>query len=154
MPPDREQERHRLGVSASELAQMGVCESLVVFEHTLGRRRTSAQRQAIRRGVSAHRRFYRDGHIDSARIGRCFIASLVFGSSAPQTLALRRLRDQFLRRWRVGRWLILRYYSAAPAFCVWLRGRPVAVGLIRALLQPFAWCAACWLHGAGREDGT
>jgi len=132
---------------------MGVCERLIVFEHALGRRRTTAQRQAIRRGVSAHRRFQRDGHIDSVRRGRCFIASLVFGPSAPQTLALRRFRDQVMRRWRIGRWLILHYYALAPALCVWLRGRPVAAGMVRALLQPVTWCAECWLHGAGRDDG-
>ncbi len=146
MPPAGELERGRIVVSASELAQMGVCERLVVLEHRCGRRRTIAQRQAIRRGLSAHRRFYREGRRDSVRRGRCFIASLVFGPNAPQTLALRRFRDQVLRRWRIGRWLILRYYSAAPVSCVWLRDRPVAVGLIRVLLQPIAWCAVHWVR--------
>lgn len=71
-------------VSASELAQMGVCERLVVFEHRFGKRRTSAQREACKRGQLAHERFYREGvqapPDDSiARKGFCFIATLVYG---------------------------------------------------------------------------
>ncbi len=52
-------------VSASELAQMGVCERLVVFEQCYGKRRTLAQRRAIRRGQRAHLRFYRERHLDA-----------------------------------------------------------------------------------------
>ena len=47
-------------VSASELAQMGVCERLVVFEHRFGKRFTPEQEQAVRRGLNSHRRFYQE----------------------------------------------------------------------------------------------
>lgn len=57
----------RMSVSASELAQMGVCERLVVFEHQHGRRRTAYQQQAIERGLAAHGKLYRDRHLDSVR---------------------------------------------------------------------------------------
>ena len=59
-------------VSASELAQMGVCERLMVFEQRHGKRLTLAQRNAIQRGLRAHRRFYRDRHPDI-----CVIATQV-----------------------------------------------------------------------------
>jgi hypothetical protein len=36
--------RQRMSVSASELAQMGVCERLVVFEYRYGKRRPAAGR--------------------------------------------------------------------------------------------------------------
>ena len=48
-------------VSASELAEMGVCERRVLLAHRHGPRRTSAQRMAMRRGLRAHERFHRDG---------------------------------------------------------------------------------------------
>ena len=87
-------------VSASELAQMGVCERRVKFEHDRGRRRTPEQLQAMERGLQAHETFYRDGQ-DAARAGgRCFVATLLFGE-APETRILRCFRDQVLR---LGRW--------------------------------------------------
>ena len=60
-----------LRVSASELAQMGVCERLVVFEKCYGKRRTLVQQQAIRRGQHAHQQFYLDRHLDASAKG-CF----------------------------------------------------------------------------------
>ncbi len=47
-------------VSASELAQMGVCERLVVFEHRLGKRWSLKRRRALERGLRAHERFLRE----------------------------------------------------------------------------------------------
>jgi hypothetical protein len=43
---------------------MGVCERLVVFEHRYGKRRSLAQRQAIRRGQRAHLQFYRNRQVE------------------------------------------------------------------------------------------
>ena len=44
-------------VSASELAQMGRCEQLVLFEHRHGHRRLPHQEAARRQGLAAHERF-------------------------------------------------------------------------------------------------
>ena len=56
----RNERRHqRPQVSATQLAQMGVCEKLVVFEHGYGKRPTGLQRTALKRGVRAHRQFLR-----------------------------------------------------------------------------------------------
>jgi len=66
----KRQRRHTLGVSASELAQMGVCERLVKFEHDCGRRRTAEQLLAMERGRRAHQRFYRDRHGGGQSAGR------------------------------------------------------------------------------------
>lgn len=48
-------------VSASELAEMGVCERRVLLAHHHSARRTSAQRRVMRRGLREHERFHRDG---------------------------------------------------------------------------------------------
>src|SRR6218665_2175668 len=100
------------GVSASELATMGACERRVVLEHRHGRRVSAAQQDAIRRGSRLHAAFgaparagrggmgggggwegVLEGGAGGGQVGagsRCFIATHVFGSRAPQTEALRR----------------------------------------------------------------
>jgi hypothetical protein len=52
-PPD--------GVSASELAEVGVCERRVLLAHRHGARWTSRQRKDLRRGLLSHERFRREG---------------------------------------------------------------------------------------------
>ena len=88
--------RRSASVSASELAQTGVCERLVVFEHRYGKRCLPEKRAAIERGRCEHERFYREGRIGAAPPGRCFIATMVFGEG-PETQTLRAFRDQVLR---------------------------------------------------------
>ncbi len=72
--------RARMSVSASELAQMGVCERLVVFEHRYGRRRTVEQQRAVARGRLAHERFYRARRTSSARYSGWRAAALVYAA--------------------------------------------------------------------------
>ena len=103
-------------VSASALSQMGVCERLVVLEHLHGKRPTPEQNAALQRGLRAHRQFASEGASDAARTGRCFIATHLF-AEGPETQALRRFRDRFLRPAPAGRRLILAYYQLAPAVC-------------------------------------
>ena len=89
MKRSRNERRHqRPQVTATQLAQMGVCEKLVVFEHRHGKRPTGLQRMALKRGLRVHRQFLRqastsaDGIVDlvlgqAARVaivsGRCFV---------------------------------------------------------------------------------
>lgn len=127
-------------VSASELAQMGVCERLLVFEHRYGRRHTAAQRAAIRRGLKEHDLFYRDGVKMSEKRGRCYIATLVFGAGQ-ETAVLRLFRDRILHPNTTGRWLILAYYKTAPAVCTMLERWPWLQPIVRLMLQPIVWMA-------------
>lgn len=127
-------------VSASELAQMGVCERLVVFEHRNGTRRTASQRGAVRRGLRAHDRFFREGLRLSRKRGRCYIATLTFGEG-PEVVALRMVRDRGLATHAVGRWLIRMYYRTAPMVCSVLVHWPWLQPIVRAILRPIAWIA-------------
>lgn len=137
-------------VSASELAQMGVCERRVKFEHDRGRRRTPEQLQAMERGLRAHETFYRDGQ-DAARAGgRCFVATLVFGE-APETRILRCFRDQVLRPWPLGRRFIVVYYRFAPAVCRFLDRRPSLLPVTRWLLGGVVSVAGRWLEWQRRR---
>lgn len=119
-------------MSASELAQMGVCERLVLFEHRYGPHRSAPQRAAMARGEREHRRFFLEGQ--SERRGRCFIATLVFGEGAGVT-TLRLFRDRMLRRSSLGRGFNLAYYRTAPGVCRFLEWHPFLMRAMRVLLR-------------------
>ena len=125
-------------VSASELAQMGVCERLIFFEHHYGKRSTASQRAAMERGLEEHDRFRREGVRISAKTGRCYIATLVFGKSW-EVMALRAFRDEVLRRYATGRQLIVLYYRTAPTVCKVLKHWPALQPFTWVILRPIAW---------------
>lgn len=137
-------------VSASELAQMGVCERRVRFEHDLGRHRMPEQLQAMERGLRAHEEFYRDGQEAERTGGRCFVAMLVFGE-APETRTLRRFRDQVMRPRPLGRRFIVVYYRFAPAVCRFLSRRPSLLPVARRLLRAVVPIADRWLEWQRRR---
>jgi len=139
--------RPTASVSASELAQMGVCERLVLFEHRYGKRRLPEQRAAIERGRREHERFYREGRIAPAPPGRCFIATLVFGEG-PETQTLSAFRDQVLRCGSTGRRLIATYCRIAPGVCRMLVRQPWTHSVLRIALRPVIWLAIRWLSAA------
>lgn len=140
-------------VSASDLAQMGRCERLVVFEHLHGSRCTARQQRARARGLVDHEQFYREGlaSAQADRKGRCFIATCVFGE-AWQTQVLCRFRDEALRPSVWGRRVIRLYYRGAPSICVVLRRWPALQVPVRMLLGAIA-TGLCWwsgLRGGGK----
>lgn len=147
------QKKKTKAVRASDLAQMGVCERLVVFEHRYGKRTTASRRAAIRRGLQEHDRFYRDGVRMAERKGRCCIATLVFGPGR-ETGALRMFRDRVLRESASGRWLIAVYYKTAPGGCAVLARWPWLQPLVRTSLRPMAWMASYMMRGNGGEHAA
>lgn len=132
-------------VSASDLAQMGRCERLVVFEHLHGSRCTARQQRARARGLVEHEQFFREGlaSAQADRKGRCFIATCVFGE-AWQTEALRRFRDEALRPSVWGRRVIRLYYRGAPGVCVVLRRWPTLQVPVRMVLGAIATGLRWW----------
>jgi len=136
----KRQQKKSKTVSATELAQMGVCERLVVFEHRHGQRRARNQRASIRRGLDEHDRFYREAVRLSERKGRCYIATLAFGPGS-ETAALRRFRDRILRPHPIGRRLIVAYYRTAPAICTVLEHCPSLQAIVKTVLRPIVWMA-------------
>ncbi|MDR2261400.1 MAG: hypothetical protein LBE06_10860 [Azoarcus sp.] len=137
--------RSRRSVSASELAQMGVCEQRVLCEHLYGKPRTVQQRADAARGDEEHRRFY------EARKGRCFIATLVYGESR-EVMVLRSFRDRVLRASPMGRGLILAYYRIAPGVCKVLAERPRLIRIVRGLLRLLVWGAERMTKDGGARD--
>ena len=141
-------------VSASDLAQMGRCERLMVFEQFHGSRRTAGQQRARARGLVEHEHFYREGiaaSAQAARKGRCFIATCVFGE-AWQTEVLHRFRDEVLRPSAWGRRVIRLYYRGAPGVCLVLRRWPQMQIPVRMVLGAIAAGLRWWsgLRGGGK----
>lgn len=127
-------------VSASALAQMGVCERLVIFEHLEGKRPTPAKRDALRRGLRAHQRFATEGPSKEERGGRCSIAAHVFGEG-PETRILCLFRDRFLRPSSAGRRQLLIFSRLAPSLCGSMERSPMVRAAARAILRPLVWLA-------------
>lgn len=129
-------------VSASDLAQMGVCECMACFEHRYGRQLTPHRRAAAARGQRLHRDFYEKGK-RQRQVSRCCIAAHLFGEPSREVAALRRYRDDVLRSTRYGRVLIALYYGISPVACSLLaRSRCLAM-ITRSILV--AWL----LHSEG-----
>jgi hypothetical protein len=127
-----------------------------VFEHSEGKQVSPAQRAALRRGLRAHRTFASEASCqvasDEQRVGRCFIATHVFGEG-PETRDLRRFRDQVLRPWPTGRRLILVYYRLAPAVCRAMRRWPMTGVVTRWTMLPVAWLVQRFLAGQEATRG-
>ena len=63
-------------VSATELAQMGICERRIVFARRHGKRISVLHRTALSRGSIQHRQFYMDGIRLSEKPARCYVPEL------------------------------------------------------------------------------
>lgn len=120
---------------------MGFCERRVLLAHLHGEQTTPTQQASVRRGLAAHQQYYEQGMEAVPSDRRCFIATCVFGESAPQTLVLRSLRDAvLLPRWW-GRLAVSLYYRIAPAACAILRRSPGLLKVTRVLLGVVVtWC--------------
>ena len=126
--------------SASELAEMGTCERRILLQSKHGDVKSLAQREAEKRGNAAHAEFYQESFrhapvTDSSKPW-CFIATTLYGPSAPETNLLRMFRDRCLRNFGPGRRLIRIYYAVSPRICAYLVNRPSARLAARALLRP------------------
>ncbi|HRH86779.1 MAG TPA: hypothetical protein PLO41_08015 [Rubrivivax sp.] len=131
-------------MSASALAQMGVCERLVVFEHHDGKRLTLAQRVALRRGLSAHRRFASAGSSERSscepRLGGSFDA-LHSLDEGPESVATWCFRDRILRNSCPGRSPILICNRVAMRAWRTMARWPLLCVVLRAMLRPVVWFA-------------
>ena len=140
---------------ATDLAKFTVCEQKALFEREYGEELTPEARERIADGNRGHARFLDQAFASDPRVRSseskpwCFVASCVFGRAAPETNALRTLRDQLLRRHRSGRALIRLYYRASPTLVRLLDHHRWARPLMRLLLRP-AVIVSGWIVGEPR----
>lgn len=124
-------------VNASDLAQMGRCERLVVFEHLHGNRRTARQQRARARGVAEHAQYSRVGLVaitQADRRGRRFIAIFTFAKA---------WRSDVLRR-------IVRLRGRLAACLCKFPRRRASQAQVRMLLTVMATRLRCWTRWRGR----
>jgi len=126
--------------SASKLAEMGTCERRIALQAKHGQRRSAEHQAAATRGDIAHEAFFREGlhqkPVTDVAKPWCFVATLVYGPDAVETVVLRAFRDRRLRTNRRGRSLISFYYRWSPRLCRWLAGRQWALAAVRGALRP------------------
>lgn len=128
--------QHDRFVSASELAQMARCEKLMVFENLHGSRISERQRQAMKRGLIEHEKFYREG----------------LAATSNRVLGAFRL-PQMLRRLRDMAWtyrLIWLYYRVTTRIGWLLRRWSALQQPVRTFLGMVAKRLRQW---AGRDGG-
>ena len=145
--------------SSSDLASLVLCETKALHEQRGGTRCMDRQsRQAVDDGLRGHARaqqqmeaFHnrpRQPAMPAADFGpaprsqkdsRCFIASEVYGPSAPETDELRDVRDRHLVGSPLGRGLVRSYYRLSPPVARWLAGHPGAAAMTRSALDAARW---------------
>lgn len=84
------------------------------------------------------------GHLWLVPKAACFVATEVFGPSAPELDGLRAIRDGLLARSEGGLRIVRLYYRLSPEAARRLGGRPVARACVRNLLRPVAYVGR-WL---------
>ena len=137
-------------VRASELAKLAICEQKAMFEREYGEKLTGEATRRVRDGNVGHERYLQQAFTINPKVRSshprrsCFIATAVFGESAPETQALRSFRDQFLVRNAAGRTLARMYDRVSPGVARFVRQRPWASGVMRFVLRPVAG-ASRWL---------
>jgi hypothetical protein len=94
----------RKPVSASQLGSACVCEQQSVFDIEHGLRRTPEQMERVEGGIKAHERLHTSARTAYAGVEtsvpdrRCFVATCLYGFSAPETNRLRTWRDATLMK--------------------------------------------------------
>lgn len=85
---------------------------------------------------------------DQAGAGGCFIATAACGTAAADDVVLlRQFRDQFLRRWAVGRVFIRLYETLSPPIARQIAPRVWARSVTRwCIVQPATWLARICLQ--------
>ena len=80
------------------------------------------------------------GALGGAAASGCFVATAAHGDyNAPEVLALRGLRDEYLATSAPGRSFIRWYYREGPTAAAWIAERPWARATTRVALQPAVW---------------
>lgn len=107
--------------SISDIVAAVYCEQKLAFDRELGDASPEQVRMRAKEGIIEHRRFEREGQIrvlleksGNAIDKRCFVASCLYGIDSPETVLLRKWRDDKLLQSGTGRWLVRSYYRISP----------------------------------------
>lgn len=113
-------------LAATELAKLGKCEKQLLLNNVYPDARQNKDVEEKRlQGIEKHKIFEEENQriinsqrnvkqYDTPTDKRCYIATAVFGVSAPETIKLRQWRDDYLKNYYFGRKFITVYYKISP----------------------------------------
>ncbi|MBI2605769.1 MAG: hypothetical protein HYW49_06780 [Deltaproteobacteria bacterium] len=85
-----------------------------------------------------HRDLFSNAHkVLRGNVGKCFIATAVFGPQSPEVRILQQFRDDVLARSLAGRAVIRAYYLASPPLARLTARTPALASVFRAVLRRF-----------------
>lgn len=121
------------------------CEQKIVLTRDFGKAYTAKSKIAADAGTARHIVFEREGLADqrsqaaqaNRQDSRCFIATALYGTTAPETIFLRNWRDQVLLPTWYGRVIVKVYYTLAPLLLRTVGTRGIGVVSIRKVLDVF-----------------
>ncbi|WP_236610731.1 CFI-box-CTERM domain-containing protein [Verminephrobacter aporrectodeae] len=111
------------------------CEQKAVFDAKRGEAQPPQVHAKAAAGTFEHLRFQAEGHTRVAIDRRCFIATAIYGSDAPETDFLRDWRDRVLTPNRHGRALVRAYYAISPRLLPILSCSQFVAGTVRVVLD-------------------
>ena len=106
--------------SASQLAQMAVCERQVLLRTRMGDRKTAQQAVRAKWGNEVHDRIHREGHTPTHILHerptdeRCSTRTEVYGMDAPETASSHRPLNEVRVGPSTGNWLVMLYSRLSP----------------------------------------
>lgn len=123
-------------LSATTIAQRSFCEKQMTLDMQYGKQETDIQRQRKERGNEEHLRH----HLVAKKFGtprdsRCFIATELYGNTAPQTQALRVFRDSRLLTSLPGRLFTQLYYDVSPNIVKLMKKSPATKKAIKFVID-------------------
>lgn len=123
-------------LSATTIAQRSFCENQMVLDKRYGKLETDIQRQRKERGDEEHLRHHLTAQkFGSPRDSRCFIATEIYGNTAPETEALRVFRDTRLMTSSVGKLVTSIYYDLSPSIVQMLKKSPLLKRILKRIID-------------------
>lgn len=136
----------RPSISATRLAEVGLCQRMVALRLQHGEAPAAPERQ-LRLDLGVEMHTATEQAAARPRERPCFIASVVFGPMDPRTKILRVWRDEVLMRSNTGRSMVRFYYRVSPAIARRIARSKTATWLVERLLEGFVFCVVRpWLH--------
>lgn len=113
-------------VAVTQLVNMTKCENQTLLNTVYKPKLANDVKQRQKEGISDHKKFEKLNNKyanDSQRVisemnkssdRRCYVATAIFGNTSPETIVLRKWRDQTLSQYYAGRLFIQAYYKISP----------------------------------------
>ncbi|MEY2117282.1 CFI-box-CTERM domain-containing protein [Rhodanobacter sp. FW106-PBR-R2A-1-13] len=126
-------------IAATALATLGLCEHQSVLDRRHGKGSANAEQARWLADGSANHERSRLAAVNrpAATDQRCFVATAIYGTDAPQTHSLRRWRDRRLLPSPQGRALVWTYYRVSPWFLRVIGHAPWLTRIVRGWLDRF-----------------